>query len=285
MSRRKSPFRIIAAIIVTAWLAVVIFYYQQPAVRYQQVIVLDVGQGDSILLTSPQGRTVLIDGGPDRGILQAISPYLPWWDKHLDLMVLTHPHADHLNGLNYILDNYQVDKVLATGVNHTADNYSLWLQKIKVQNIELEIMDSPRGLAWDGCQLNFLYPTGSFLKHSVDNLNNTSIVSRLECGQVSFLLTGDLENEGEAALLQSGADLSTTVLKVGHHGSNTATGVAWLSAVKPQLAVISSGKDNIYSHPHQETLKHLQAAGAQILRTDQLGDIRLLTDGQTVWRD
>lgn len=289
--RASKTIKLTAIIITAAWLAVVVFYYQQSVQFLDQVIFLDVGQGDSILIKTADGQTVLIDGGPDRAVLNALSPQLPWWDKQIDLMVLTHPHADHLAGLNYVLDNYRINKIIITGVNHSSVNYSVWLAKIKAQNIPLEIMDSQRAIALGsstslgtGCQLQFLYPLTSVYQQTVDNLNNSSIVSRLQCGQVSWLLPGDLENGGEAELLASGAELQSTVLKIGHHGSDNATGDAWLQAVKPQIAVISLGQKNHYGFPHQATLNKLQQAGVEVLRTDRLGTIKLLTDGQTVWR-
>jgi len=274
--------RFIFVLIILAVAAAVFVLSQQPA-GWLEVDFLDVGQGDSILIKAPQGQTVLIDGGPDQQVLAELAHYLPWWDKEIDLMILTHPHADHVTGLNYVLENYQVSQVMATGVSHTSANYLNWLATIKEKKIPLTIVDSPRQVVLGDCQLNIIWPRENLLNKTVDNLNNTSIVSQLNCGQTVWLLTGDLESDGEAALLASGLNLKAQVLKVGHHGSLTANSLAWLEAIQPDWAIISAGKDNSYGLPKQTIIERLENLGATVWRTDQQGSLQLSTDGQLIW--
>jgi len=242
---------------------------------------LNIGQGDAIYIRTPDDVDVLIDGGPDKSILNELGAVMPFWDKEINLMILTHPHSDHVGGLVEVLRRYKVNKILYTGVLHTAPDYLAWLNEIKGKKVPLEIVDKKSEIKLgDYIQLKLLYPQKSFLNQKVKELNNTSIVAQLVYGQTSFLLTGDAEEEVEKELLADHSiALASNVLKVGHHGSESSTSIDFLRAVSPKIAVIQVGTDNSFNHPHGKTLFNLKNAVEMIFRTDNLGRVKLLSDG------
>ncbi|HDQ22846.1 MAG TPA: MBL fold metallo-hydrolase [Candidatus Uhrbacteria bacterium] len=245
-----------------------------------EVVFLDVGQGDAILIKTPYEQNILIDGGPDNSVLSQLGRNLAFFDKELDLVILTHPHADHVTGLVEILRRYKVKKVLLTGVLHTAPDYQAFLKEIASQEIETEIANSWREIdLGPDLVLEILYPWSDLSQQKVENLNNSSIVAKLVYKNNSFLFTGDAEIEVEKELIAAGLDLSAQVLKVGHHGSKSSSSLYFLAKVKPQYAVICAGQNNKFDHPHLRTLDNLEKLGIKILRTDQLGTIKFIGDG------
>lgn len=249
-----------------------------------KVSFLDVGQGDAILIQSPSGQRVLLDGGPDgNSLLTRLNEELPWWDKKIEMMILTHPHADHVTGFNWLFGRYKIAQVIGTGIWHNSSIYEAWLNNLKNNNLTLKTVKAGEVIdLGGGATLQVLFPKTRLANENISNLNNSSLVLKLTYGQISFLLTGDAEVEVEKQLLNSGADLSAQVLKVAHHGSANATSLEFLEAVNPQLAIISVGKDNDFGHPHATTLNKLEARVIKVLRTDQLGTINLSTDGRSI---
>lgn len=259
------------------------FWFCHGETKKLTVDFLDVGQGDAILIKSPYGQNILIDGGPDKTILNRLAGKMDFADKEIDLMVLTHPHDDHVAGLINVIKQYNVKKILYTGVSHSAPNYLAWLELIKNEKIPLIIIDRPQTVKLgDDCELKILYPLSSLAGKEVDNLNNSSIVVKLIYRQIKFLFAGDMESDVEAGLLASKTDLAADVLKVGHHGSNTSTSDDFLTAVKPKFAVIEVGKDNTFGHPSLRVLKRLERAGVKTYRTDTDGTIEFLSDGNSI---
>lgn len=253
-------------------------YWQTP--KNLEVDFLDVGQGDAILIKTPAGQNVLIDGGPDKIVTKRLGESLPWWDKQIDLMILTHPHDDHVSGLIDVLKRYRVARVLYTGALHNAPNYITWLKTVRDKKIPLTIIDKEQTINFGGgCKLEILYPDESLLGRTADNLNNTSIVAKLIYGQTRFLLAGDMEAFNKKKLINNGTDLSADVLKVGHHGSDTSSSQEFLEKVKPSIAVIEVGKDNDFGHPNLRIIKRLERIGAQIFRTDRDGTVKVVSDG------
>lgn len=249
-----------------------------------EVDFLDVGQGDSELIKTPAGQNILIDGGPNSQVLERLSDCLPWWDRTIDLMILTHPHDDHVTGLVDVLKRYNVKKAVYTGVIHTGPGYIAWLKLIRDNKIPLMIIDRPQTIALGkNLRLDILFPKNSLAGTTSDDLNNTSIVAKLIYGKKSFMFTGDAGVAIEQQLIKDVPDLSADVLKVGHHGSIYSTSDEWLKAVKPKLAVIEVGKDNQFGHPSPRTLKKLERAGAKIYRTDLDGTVKVLCDGENIW--
>lgn len=240
---------------------------------------LDVGQGDAILIRLPKGEDVLIDGGPDNKVIKKLGEYLPYGDRDIELMVLTHPHSDHVTGLNEVLKRYGVKKILMTGAIHTASDYLNFLEQIKEKKIPVEIIDSPRDLFLENdVDFKILYPDKSFSGQRVENLNNTSIVAQLIYASTTVMLSGDFENE--ESLLNRGFNLKSDIYKVGHHGSNTANSREFLEAISPLYAIIGVGADNKFGHPHFRTLRILEKIGAKIFRADRDGDVRFMSDGK-----
>jgi len=248
------------------------------------VAFLDIGQGDSILIRSPNGMTMLIDGGnSDNDATQVILPKLSEWGAdRLDVMVATHPDADHVGGLPEVLETFPVETVALTGQVHSTQIYERLLTDIRDLNIAAILTRTGTSIPFDpAVSVEVLGPDDEFVQDE-DDRNNASIVIRLTYGSVSFMFTGDAEDAEEEAILASGADLRSAILKVGHHGSRSSTSEPFLAAVDPQIGMISASADNRYGHPHQEVLDQLEQAGVQIYRTDQNGTITITTDGSTI---
>ena len=247
------------------------------------VIFLDVGQGDAIFVQCPTGRQLLVDGGPDPAVLLArLGEKMPFWDRSLDLVILPHPDADHLTGLVPLLDRYRVARVFDVGYPIGTPTYDHWQQLLSEEQIP--VLDSRAGAQvalGGGVTLSVLHPGPELVTGTEADSNNNSIVTRLQLGQVSVLLPGDIEAEVEQALVRSGQPLVSTVLKAPHHGSDTSSTSAFLEAVRPQLVVISVGQDNRFGHPSPEVLSRLSAH--TVLRTDERGNVEVITDGQQLW--
>lgn len=272
-------------------LLVIVFFLIGFAVNSQidrqnlEICFLDVGQGDAILIKTPYEQNILIDGGPDNSILSQLGKNLAFFDKDLDLVILTHPHSDHVAGLVEVLRRYNVAKVLMTGVSHTSPDYLTFLEEINLQNIETEIANEQKDIVLgDDLVLQILYPWTDLAGQKVESLNNTSIVTKLIYQNNSFLFTGDIEDQAELDLLNTELDLSADLLKVAHHGSKYTTGQEFLDKVKPEYAVIQVGQANSFGHPHLRTLKRLEENNIKILRNDLAGTIIFISDGQNLQR-
>ena len=246
------------------------------------VMFLDVGQGDAILIEGPDGHRVLVDGGPSGdAITSALGRRLPFYDRRLDMVALTHPQLDHLGGLPEVIEQYDVRAVLANGVEGDASAYRAWQDALHAHDIAP--VAAARGQTIDlggGALLSVLSPDQRAEPASV---NDSSLVLRLTMGDLSFLLTGDITEGGESALVRSGSDLRTTVLKVAHHGSRTSTSIEFLERAQPAVDVISVGAGNPYGHPVSDILERL--GDDLVLRTDEHGDVTLSTDGRHLWLD
>ncbi|MGQ9765966.1 MAG: ComEC/Rec2 family competence protein [Anaerolineae bacterium] len=246
------------------------------------VYFLDVGQGDAILIVAPDGRQVLVDGGPSpTALLNELGAVLPFWDRSLDLVVLTHPDGDHITGLIPLLDRYRVAQVLDVPQSDAAPEAVPWLERLQARGIaRVYALRGMRLLVGD-LLISVLHPGPEPLTGTASDDNNNAIVLRLDFGRFSVLLTGDAEREAEEALIAAGLPLHADVLKVGHHGSNGSTSAAFIAAVQPRLAVISVGQGNPFGHPHPAVLERL--AGIEIRRTDQHGRIEVASDGVKMW--
>ena len=251
---------------------------------YLHVHFLDIGQGDSILVVTPSGRQTLIDGGPDGDFVsQALAEALPGGDRSLDLVVMTHLDADHSNGLLDVLDRYTVGAVLSGPLPADSAMRSQWDDRLGQHGIApVEVYAGYVIDLGDGVELQVMNPLRS---HLTGDSNNNSVALRLTHGQVSFLLTADIESEAEERLVNSGEELQSTVLKVAHHGSNTSTTERFLETVRPAIAVVSAGLDNPYGHPAPAVMERLEAAvGAEnVYRTDRDGSVEVVSDGASAW--
>ncbi len=248
-----------------------------------RVTFLDVGQGDSILVVAPGRQQILIDGGPHPlEAVRALGEVAPFWDRSLDLVVLTHPHEDHITGLLEVLRRYKVEHILERGVSHELPGYSAWRRLIKEKQIPVTQAQEGQVVALKGGGfIQVLGPPADLLEGSTSDVDNNSVVLRLVYGGVSFLLTGDIHAEAEGAILSGGHDIDSTVLKVAHQGSRTSSSSAFLRKVSPAVAVISVGADNRFGHPHPETLRSLAqyVAPEHLWLTAESGSIEFTTDG------
>ena len=269
-----------AALAAVTWQAV--FYFESH--KNLLVTFFDVGQGDAVFIENA-GNQILIDGGPGDRILSKLGRRMPFWDRSLDLLILTHPDADHLNGLLEVLKHYQVGMVLDTGVEHSTPQYKEWRETL--QKREVAVVVAERGQRVDagrGVIINILAPFEKVAGTSVPKINNTSVIGRLTHGENSFLLTGDIEGQTELRLLfESPETIDSDILKVAHHGSKTSSREEFLKAVSPKVAVVQVGRKNRYGHPTQEVLDRLAAVGAKIFRNDLDGDIGVESDGFRFW--
>lgn len=264
---------------ILAWLAV--WDLNKP--QLLEVIFFDVGQGDAIFIITPKRHQILIDGGPDSTVLEKLAANMFFRDRTIDLLILTHPHSDHLQGLLDVLQGYQVENILWTGVFYDATLYQEWQRAIKEEGAKIYIAQSGQKITGSGAVFEILYPFESFEEKMVRNLDNTSIVVRLVFGENSFLFTGDASQEVELILLNKFQEkLEANVLKVGHHSSKISTAEEFVVGVAPEIAVISAGKDNKYGHPHKEVLDILRKYDINILRTDQDSDIKIISDGENL---
>ena len=243
---------------------------------------LNIGQGDGILIQTPSGRQVLIDGGADpQQLMQELGAVMPFWDRSLDLVLMTHPDKDHMAAQVPLPARLTTTYGVETSVSLANPDADAWRSQLAAHGVIHSLQEQGGWLdLGDGVALWSLWPPpGGFADENADNEN--SLVTKLVYGDFSVLLTGDAGLPSEAALLAEPARLAATVLKVGHHGSKGSSGAPFVAAVNPQIAVIQVGAENDYGHPHQEALERL--GGALVLRNDQHGRIHLMSDGQQLW--
>lgn len=248
-----------------------------------RVSFLDVGQGDSAFIILPDGQTVLIDAGEADSAQTVIDYIEATGNDTIDYLICTHPHSDHIGGMRKVLERFTIQNVYMPKVYHDSFTYENLLSAIQKKGLTIHTAKAGVSLSpEDNVTLSFVAPC----RDDYEDINNASCVLRLTYGEKSFLFTGDAEKQAEWDMLESGQQLSSDVLKVGHHGSSTSTGQAFLNAVNPRWAIISVGADNEYGHPHVETMASLTSRRQikQILRTDEEGTITLISDGNQIWR-
>jgi competence protein ComEC len=249
------------------------------------VVFLDVGQGDAIFIQTPCGRQALIDGGPsEAALLSQLGRQVPFWDRTLDLMVLTHQDLDHVTGLIPVLERYRVGMIVFRDQEVESATYRRWVELAGQEGAEVLVGRAGVRLTLDeGVDMVLLHPGEELVSWTEANVNNNSIVGRLTYGSVSLLLTGDIEAEVEGSLAQASLEepLQSTVLKAAHHGACTSTTSEFLAAVDPELVVISVGADNTFGHPCSEVLERLQ--GMPVYRTDEQGAVEIVSDGTQMW--
>ena len=261
-----------------------VFVLAQP--RDLKVDFLYVGQGDSFFIETPANQKILIDGGPDSSVLGKLAGEMPFWDRELDLVILTHPDSDHVTGLIDVLQRYKVDNILWTGISRDGATYQQWVKAVNQQQkdgAKIIIAKSGEEISAGGAKIDILNPINSLDgQYFKTDDNDTGVVTRLAYGKESFLFAGDITSKQEQALVDDKENLSADVLKVAHHGSKYSTSDIFLAAVAPKVAVISDGIKNVYKFPTSEVLNRLQNFGIKVLRTDILGDIKMISDGNTI---
>ena len=245
-------------------LLLTIFQFIKITGHGNSVSFLDVGQGDSILIQTPEFKNILIDTGPDGKVVEELSKKMNFFNKTIDLLIITHPHNDHFVGFFDIIQKYKINQIAITGVATNNYLYSEFLKEVRSKDINLVFLDKNHDLQiGNNSFLDNLYPfNNSLIGKKVNNLNNSSIITSykvIKDGEIVdyALLTGDAEHEEEREVLLSGQSVYSNILKIGHHGSKTATSNMFLSSVKPQKTIISVGIDNIFNHPSPETVDKL----------------------------
>ncbi|MDD5067824.1 MAG: ComEC/Rec2 family competence protein [bacterium] len=252
-----------------------------------KVVILDVWQGDASLIIFPNKKTLLIDAGPggseytkfDAG-KSVVSPYLRKNRiSFIDTIVWTHPHSDHIGGIPSVLDKARAGEVLDCGMAYTTELYINCLTVVDREKIKYTIPRANDRIKLDPLvQVKVVHPSKNW-EYS-NNPNDNSIVIKVKYGKVSFLFTGDAENEAEDFMVREGQDIKATILKVPHHGSDTSSSDDFLDTVDPEAAVISVGRNNKFGHPAKSTIAKYQERGIKIYRTDQNGDLTFTTDGE-----
>jgi competence protein ComEC len=250
------------------------------------VAFLNIGQGNATFIESPTGTQVIVDGGPNKTLMREISSVIPWYDRHIDMLIVTHPDRDHYEGFISLLDKYSADAFMESGIKDVSEEFLTLKQKIFDKKTP-DIL-AHRGQVIDiggGAYIEILFPD-----RDVSGLetNNGSIICRVVYGDTSLLLEGDapqiMENFvltlGGSTMPTTGGSLKSNVIEVGHHGAKTSSSEEYIKDVAPEFAIISVGKDNTYGHPNKETLDTLNKFNVQILRTDQIGRIVFESDGK-----
>lgn len=232
---------------------------------------LDIGQGDALFIESPTGLQILVDGGRDKKTLSELSKLIPFYDKSIDMLIITNPDLDHIGGFLDILKNYKVDVVLEPGTYNDSTIYKNIEKEIKLKNTKRILARAGTKIdIGGGAYIDILFPDRDV---SIWDNNDGSVVARLVYGESTIMLTGDASASTEEIVTKSNKELESDILKIGHHGSRTSTSKEFLEKVSPKYALISSAKGNSYGHPHVEVLDILKSFGVEILRTDTLGTI------------
>lgn len=273
MRKKKHLFRKISTgLILFLILSLFLFNNSKNSV---EIDFLDVGQGDASLIKLPNNKTILIDGGPDNLVLKRLGENLPFYRRKIDLIILSHPHDDHIIGLLEILNRYKVGAIIYVGKEDNPELLALFLTAAKNKKIKLINLKNEADINYSpNCSLHLLNP-GS-LKVKKDD--NNSIVARLDCDSVTALFSGDNNSTVEAALLKTKYDWSAKILKASHHGSKTANSEPFLRMINPSVIVIPVGVDNRFGHPNQEVLKRMKALKMDIKRTDETGTVKIFGD-------
>lgn len=271
--------RLLLAVVTFSLFAVLYYYWSETKRHTFRVWFLNVGQGDSSLIQFENGKTMLVDCGPNKKVLSEIGQALPAYVRTIDYLIVTHPDLDHYGGCAEVLNRYEVRQVFTNGRTKPGDPaWQAFEESVRGKGLTLKILSAPARWGIGDSRLYFLSPDTSLsMTLPSDDSNNFSIVFRLEHKNDSFLFTADMETPLEQAIIKKYCPITTwpcpalksKTLKVGHHGSNSSSGEDFLRAVKPTIGIISSGKKNRYGHPSLRVVRRLQKWGIAILRTDE----------------
>ena len=251
----------------------------QPDIGQLKVHFLDVGQADSILMQIPGGKNILVDAGNNADGALVIGYLEQIGIRKIDFLVGTHPHEDHIGGLDDVIKTFEIGKVFMPNITNTTKTFEDVLLSLKAKNLKITTAKAGVSvLEQDNLKIYFIAPNSN----NYEGLNNWSGVLRVQYGDTTFLLTGDAEQLSEKEMLASGTNLKADVLKIGHHGSSSSTSQKFLDEVSPKYAVITVGENNDYGHPHKTTLTKLSKAGIKLYRTDLNGTVVITSDGKNI---
>ncbi|MDD5638735.1 MAG: ComEC/Rec2 family competence protein [Candidatus Pacebacteria bacterium] len=251
--------------------------------HFLEINFLDVGQGDSIFIETPNNYQILIDGGPSpNDLIENLSKLMPFYDRSIDLIILTHPEKDHITGLLEVLKRYKIKNILWTGIIRDTSEWNEWNNLIKKEKSYIKIAKAGQKIIFnDLIYFTVLYPFEDLEGQIFNDSNDTSIVGKLVFKNNSFLFTGDIGKSVEKKLVDENIEIDSDVLKIAHHGSKNSTSTEFLEKVSPEIAVIQVGKNN-YGHPNNEVLARLEQFDITILRNDKNGDIKIISLGNNL---
>ncbi len=241
------------------------------------VYFFDVPVGDSFLIQSPHGKNIVIDGGIDSSVASRLGEVFPFWQRTIDLLVISHPDLDHLTGALALVRSHDVRGVLLSGAFAPHAFFQDFLKIVEEKKIPIFLAHENKDFVFDGLFFDILFPNSSLVGKKTLSMNNSSVVFRVSYGEDSVLFTGDIEKETEKILLSQASSLQSSLLKVAHHGSRTSSLSEFLSAVSADHAVISAGRENSFGHPHEEVL--IRLGGIPTFVTKELGTIHAISDG------
>ncbi|MDD5026419.1 MAG: MBL fold metallo-hydrolase [Candidatus Peribacteraceae bacterium] len=241
---------------------------------------LPVGEGAATLVTTPSGKRILVDGGPDLTVLEELGRFLPIAARSIDLLILSHPHADHVAALPEVMKRYRVKSVLLNGIEHTLPRYQAFLSFIEQQRIPIVIADPAEDFSvGDDVMIDILWPPDVHSSVFPNDLNEASLALRILYGKTAVLLPGDIGFASERVLLSSEEDLSATVMELPHHGSRLSSSTDFLLAVHPDAVIVSSDPEGRYPHPHPEVISRLKALSIPLLSLHETGTATFTSDG------
>lgn len=277
----KFIFFILMVINLTIWFSYFSFFEKDITIHF-----IDVGSGDGAFIRTPEGFNIVIDGGPQGKLSNYLGINYPFLGKDIDLLILSHPHEDHIIGALDILKSYKVKKVLGSGVLSQSPVYSTFLKTVKDKNIDFIVARQGQNIKFGKLNIEVLFPFEYLLNKKISNINNSSLMIKIEYENFSCLFPGDLEKDVADEILFSGIDIKSDVIKVSHQGSkNGIQNVSkFLELANPKIAIISVG-ENSYGHPSKETIDKLTSYSIDILRTDTKGNIVIKSDGFKYWVD
>lgn len=284
-NKQQANFRlgILCALIVVAGFIAQLVKQPVLAEGMFRISVLDIGQGDAILLDTPHGQHILVDSGPSSATLGVLNQYLAA-PRELRLVVASHNHADHIGGFPAIFAEYPVREVWLSGAITTTNVYINWLKAVKASSATTKLAAAQVHETIDGVELTIIHPPQTVEGNQLEDAHDGTVVIKVSYGAVSVLLTGDLATRHEEEILaRDRVGVAATILKVAHHGSKYASSEEFLDAVHPAVAVLSAGADNKFGHPHQEVLNKLSKRNTPLYRTDLNGTVQFLTDGARLW--
>ncbi|HEC64848.1 MAG TPA: MBL fold metallo-hydrolase [bacterium] len=275
--------RTIVSVILASLIAIFSGIYSFSQDKNLHIYFLDVGQGDSILIQTPDDVFMLIDGGPGDAVLSELNEILPVWKRNIDVVILTHPDADHVTGLVEVVRYYEVKEADFGKVEHNTNIYEEFLYQVEEKALQVsDLRDEDDFLLGCCVYVDILWPEENQNLERLDPVNNISISIRLTYKDFTAVLAGDAESATEKKIAKI-RGLDSDLLKIGHHGSNTSSEPVFLDAVEPEIAIISVGEDNRFGHPTLETLEKLKERNIKTYRTDLDGRIEVISDGLEYW--
>lgn len=278
------------------------FYIWEAPDNYYHIIACDVGQGDAVLITH-KNTQILIDGGPGDRVLDCLSSHIPFWEKTIELVILTHPEADHMTGLIGVLESYKVENMLMSEMVNSTPEYRALASLVGGGGVKVLSVQDIKKMRVGMIHFDILWPSQEYITYhseissekadyqtqvlsarkTSESLNDFSIVARISYGDFDALLTGDIGPEVIGDILAAEKIEKVEYLKIPHHGSKNGLTQDFLEKTDPGVAVISAGTGNPYGHPHKEILSMLQETGTRLLRTDEMGDVEVVSDGEMYW--